>query len=157
MSTKLLFSSCLWLHLLSFSTSFNRHKLSYRSIKGTFIGYRSKHKGYLCLNMSISKIHISWHVIFYELDFTFAKPSTVLPLCFVFPSHCVIHLAVPSSLISSLLPPPLSPPLELVLISDSSVSISYFEVATIPTAQPISSHVPIPCHSMTTRAKNGIF
>ena len=45
----------------------------------------------------------------------------------------------------------------LVPISDTSVSISSSEVAPIPTAQPPSSHFPTPCHSMTTRAKNGIF
>ena len=52
-----------------FLRPFNRHKFAYRSIKCTFIGYSSKHKGYLSLNMSTGKIHISRHVIFDELDF----------------------------------------------------------------------------------------
>ena len=55
------------------------------------------------------------------------------------------------------MPPPSSPPSELVLVFDASVSISSSEVALIPTAQPPFSHVPTPCHFMTTRAKNGIF
>ena len=140
-----------------FLRPFNRHKFAYQSIKCTFIGYSSKHKGYLSLNMSIGKIHISRHVIFYELDFLFAKPSTIQPPCYVFPPHCVIPLAVPSFPISSLLSLPSSPPSELVPVSDASVSISSFEVAHIPAAQPLSSHVPTPCHSMTMPAKNGIF
>ena len=136
---------------------FNRHKFAYRSVKCTFIGYSSKHKGYLSLNMSIGKIHISRHVIFDELHFPFAKPPTIQPPCSVSPSHCVIPLAVPSFPISSLLPPLSSPPSELVLVFDVSVSISSSEVARIPTTQPLFSHVPTPCHSMTMRAKNGIF
>ncbi|RVW13800.1 hypothetical protein CK203_083627 [Vitis vinifera] len=107
--------------------------------------------------MSIGKIHISRHVIFDELHFPFAKPPTIQPPCSVSPSHCVIPLAVPSFPISSLLPPLSSPPSELVLVFDVSVSISSSEVAPIPTTQPLFSHVPTPCHSMTMRAKNGIF
>ena len=38
-----------------FLRPFNRHKFAYRSVKCTFIGYNSKHKGYLCLNMSNGK------------------------------------------------------------------------------------------------------
>ena len=118
-----------------FLRPFHRHKFAYRFVKCTFIGYSSKHKGYLSLNMSTCKIHISRHVIFYELDFPFAKPSTIQPPCFVSPSHCSIPLALPSFSISSLLPPPSSPPLELVLVFDASVSIFSFEVAPIPTTQ----------------------
>ncbi|RVX23193.1 Retrovirus-related Pol polyprotein from transposon RE1 [Vitis vinifera] len=140
-----------------FLRPFNRHKFAYRSVKCTFIGYSSKHKGYLCLNMSNGKIHISRHVIFDELDFPFAKSSTVQPPCRVSPTHCAIPLAAPITPISSLLPSSSSPSSELVPISDTSVSISSSEVAPIPTAQPSSSHVPSPCHPMTTRAKNGIF
>ena len=107
--------------------------------------------------MSNGKIHISRHVIFDELDFPFAKSSTVQPPCRVSPTHCAIPLAAPITPISSLLPSSSSPSSELVPISDTSVSISSSEVAPIPTAQPSSSHVPSPCHPMTTRAKNGIF
>ncbi|KAL6322734.1 hypothetical protein AAG906_015420 [Vitis piasezkii] len=116
-----------------FLRPFNRHKFAYRSVKCTFIGYNSKHKGYLCLNMSNGKIHISRHVIFDELDFPFAKPSTVQPPCRVSPTHCAIPLAAPITPISSLLPSSSSPSSELVPISDTSVSISSFEVAPIPT------------------------
>ncbi|KAL6322818.1 hypothetical protein AAG906_020818 [Vitis piasezkii] len=126
-------------------------------VKCTFIGYSFKHKGYLCLNMSTGKIHISRHVIFYELDFPFAKSSTVQPPCRVSHFHCVIPLAVPTTPISSLLPSSSSPSSELVPISDASVSISSSKVIPIPTAQPPSSHVPLSCHPMTTCAKNDIF
>ncbi|KAL6338536.1 hypothetical protein AAG906_020639 [Vitis piasezkii] len=91
--------------------------------------------------MSIGKIHISRHVIFDKLDFPFAKPSTIQPPCYVSP----LIVSFPY------------PPSELVLVFDVSVSISSSEVALILTTQPLFSHVPTPCHSMTMRAKNGIF
>ena len=107
--------------------------------------------------MSNHKIHISQHVIFYELDFPFAKSSIVQTPYYVSLSHCVIPLVVPSSSISSLLPPPLCPPLKLVPISNSSVSISFSKVTPIPTTQPLSSYVLTPCHLMIMHAKNDIF
>ena len=109
------------------------------------------------MNLSTGKIHISRHVIFYELDFPFAKPSTVQPPCHVSPSHCAIPLVIPTTPISSLLLSSSSPSSELVPISYDSMSISSSKVAPIPIAQPSFSHVPPSCHPMTTHAKNGIF
>ena len=156
-----------------FLRPFNRHKLEYRSVKCTFIGYSSKHKGYLCLNMSAGKIHISRHVIFDELDFPFAKSSIVQPLCSISPSQCVIPLVVPSSPQSPTLSSPLSSSSELVVPnSDSSQSISSSMDKPVSATQPLLSHdiaspalvpqplpSPIPSsrHPMITRAKNGIF
>ena len=83
--------------------------------------------------MSTGKIHISRHVIFDELDFPFAKSSTVQPPCFVSLSHCAIPLAVPTAPISSLLSSSSGPLSELVSVSDTSVSVSSSKVAPIPT------------------------
>ncbi|RVX16422.1 Retrovirus-related Pol polyprotein from transposon RE1 [Vitis vinifera] len=107
--------------------------------------------------MSTGKIHISRHVIFDEIDFPFAKPSTVQPPCHVSPSHYAIPLVILTTPISSLLSSSSSPSSKLVPISDDSVSISFSKVAPIPIVQLSFSHVPPFCHPMTTRAKNGIF
>lgn len=47
------------------------HKLSPRSSACIFLGYRSQHRGYRCMDISTNKIIISRHVIFDETQFPF--------------------------------------------------------------------------------------
>jgi hypothetical protein len=51
------------------------HKLAPRSIRCTFLGYSSDHKGYHCLDPSVNRIIISCLVIFDEADFSFSASS----------------------------------------------------------------------------------
>lgn len=55
-------------------------KLSPRSTKSVFIGYSDSLKGYCCFDVAIQKVIISWHVVFCEQDFYYAKdPVTLSP------------------------------------------------------------------------------
>lgn len=58
---------CLCFHCLR---SYNNHKLNFRSLPCTFIGYASNQKGYKCLK-SDGRIIISRHVVFNEKVFPF--------------------------------------------------------------------------------------
>jgi hypothetical protein len=44
-----------------------------RSIKCVFLGYSSQHKGYRCLDPTISRVYISRHVIFNETIFPYKQ------------------------------------------------------------------------------------
>lgn len=55
---------------------FNSHKLQFRSIECTLLGYSLNHKGYNCLDPN-GKILISRNVIFNELSFPFANKLSV--------------------------------------------------------------------------------
>jgi len=52
---------------------YNTKKLSFRSIRCTFLGYRSLHKGYKCLDISTGRVYISRDVVFDESVFPFEK------------------------------------------------------------------------------------
>lgn len=54
----------------------NQHKLEYRSLECTFLGYSLNHKGFKCLD-PIGKIIISRNVIFYETSFSFSKMKDI--------------------------------------------------------------------------------
>jgi hypothetical protein len=54
-----------------------QHKLALHSTQCVFIGYSSDHKGYRCLDLSINRILISRHIVFYEACFPF---TASLPL-----------------------------------------------------------------------------
>lgn len=54
---------------------YNHHKLEFRSIPCTFLGYSSNHKGYRCLVPS-GRIYISRDVLFDEANFPFASKSS---------------------------------------------------------------------------------
>jgi hypothetical protein len=50
----------------------NTHKLQFRSIRCTFLGYSNLHNGYKCLDISTGRIYISRDVIFDEQVFPFS-------------------------------------------------------------------------------------
>jgi hypothetical protein len=50
----------------------NTHKLQFRPIRCTFLGYSILHKGYKCLDVSTGRIYISRDVIFDEQVFPFS-------------------------------------------------------------------------------------
>jgi hypothetical protein len=49
------------------------HKLQFRSKQCVFLGYSEIHKGYKCLDVSISGIYVSRDVIFDDKVFSFSK------------------------------------------------------------------------------------
>ena len=77
--------------------SYNKHKLQFRSIECTFLGYSLNHKGYKCLD-SNGKIIISRDFIFNESSFPFAHKIQSSLSNFVWPSF---HHSTTPSIISS--------------------------------------------------------
>jgi histone deacetylase 1/2 len=67
------FGCACWPHL----RPYNSRKLEFRSKQCVFLGYRSMHKGYKCLDIPSNQVYISRDVIFDENLFPFAPP--VLP------------------------------------------------------------------------------
>lgn len=53
-----------------FIQPYNDHKLQFRSIPFTFLGYRPRDKGYKCLAKN-GKLYISRHVTFHKGNFPF--------------------------------------------------------------------------------------
>ncbi|RVW79706.1 Retrovirus-related Pol polyprotein from transposon RE1 [Vitis vinifera] len=51
---------------------YTQHKLCYRSTACVFLGYAPAHNGYLCLDVSTSRIYISRNVIFHDPIFHFS-------------------------------------------------------------------------------------
>jgi hypothetical protein len=58
-----------------YTRPYNQHKLSFRSLPCTFLGYATNQKGYKCLT-SEGKIIISRHVAFNECIFPFTSKDT---------------------------------------------------------------------------------
>lgn len=58
-----------------------------------FIGYRSLHKGYICLYPSTKRVHISHHVVFNENCFRYANP-------FVKENHLQIPIEIVSIIVN---------------------------------------------------------
>ena len=54
-----------------FLSSYNQNKLQFHFAHCAFLGYSSKHKGYLCMH-SYEKIYVAYDVIFNETDFPFS-------------------------------------------------------------------------------------
>ncbi|KAL6335516.1 hypothetical protein AAG906_030644 [Vitis piasezkii] len=106
---------------------YTQHKLCYRSTACVFLGYAPAHKGYLCLDVSTSRIYISRNVIFHESSFPF-------------------HLSAPSS-------PAVSSP---IITSDSIPPLIPVPFATSSPAAPSPPPLPLNTHPMVTRAKSGI-
>jgi hypothetical protein len=52
---------------------YNRHKLEFLSKQCAFLGYRSLHKGYKCLDISSGRVYISRDIVFDETMFPFAS------------------------------------------------------------------------------------
>jgi histone deacetylase 1/2 len=76
----------------------SEHKLQPRSTSCAFLGYSSKHKGYICLEPKTKKIHVSRHVTFVENSFPFkvtcSAPTDNIQLSNHL--HDLSHTAVPS-------------------------------------------------------------
>jgi len=51
---------------------YNKHKLQFRSKRCVFLGYRTIHKGYKCLDVSSGRVYISRDVVFDEETYPFA-------------------------------------------------------------------------------------
>lgn len=55
--------------------TYNKHKFDFRSKPCVFLGYRSNHLGYRCLDYSTGRIYIARQVRFDESRFPFAETS----------------------------------------------------------------------------------
>ncbi|KAF3627435.1 hypothetical protein FXO38_28758 [Capsicum annuum] len=90
-------------HVLS-ASDHERHKLSSKAVKCTFLGYNDIQKGYLCYDSSRRLLRISRHVIFFENYFTYtSKDSQLSTISFLkeFTTHdsaCHNNLAAGPSL-----------------------------------------------------------
>ena len=139
---------------------YNNHKLQYRSVQCTFLGYSFNHKGYLCLDSATGRVYTTPHVVFDEHKFPLAttSPSTNDISDMVFPP-AIITTSIPSPTCSSNHSAP--PSSTLPDISTSSYSTSSSELtpdsSILPElcpATPPSSSSPVP--HMTTRLMRGI-
>lgn len=89
---------------------YNTHKLQFKSVPCTFLGYCTQHKGYKCLSLS-GHIFISRDVIFYEQKFSF---STI---------HSSVSSYVPS-FVSSHVQPSIRVVPSLPLLNNNSATIT---------------------------------
>ena len=48
-----------------------QHKLTAQFVKCAFLGYAIPHKGYVCYDPHVSRIRVSWNVIFFENQYFF--------------------------------------------------------------------------------------
>jgi len=143
-----------------FIRPYNNHKLQYRSVQCTFLGYSFNHKGYLCLDSATGRVYTTPHVVFDEHKFPLAttSPSKNDISDMVFPP-AIITTSIPSPTCSSNHSAP--PSSTLPDISTSSYSTSSSELtpdsSILPElcpATPPSSSSPVP--HMTTRLMRGI-
>ena len=138
----------------------NNHKLAFRSVQCTFLGYSLTHKGYKCLNPS-DKIFISRDVIFYEHLFPFSESlsfqpqhsSISQPLSFRQSPPILYSKQHVSSISTASLPFPIAliPPIN---------TTTHLENCQDPNAPIVSSSILSTVgniHSMITRSKKGIF
>nr|CAN74920.1 hypothetical protein VITISV_022026 [Vitis vinifera] len=137
---------------------YNHHKLSYRSTACVFLGYASAHKGYICLDVSTSRLYISRDVLFHESSFPFQSIPAPLPL----PQHTPLTSAlINPHLLSTSSPPTVSFPVHTSSPDCTSTSNSLpplLQVPFAPTPSPTPSSFPSPLntHPMVTKAKSGI-
>nr|CAN82380.1 hypothetical protein VITISV_021579 [Vitis vinifera] len=130
---------------------YTQHKLCYRSTACVFLGYAPAHNGYLCLDVSTSRIYISRNVIFHESYFPFQ--SSFPPLSP--PPH--LPSSTPALINSPSLSAPSSPALSSPIItSDFIPPLIPVPFATSSPATPSPPPLPLNTHPMVTRAKSGI-
>ena len=137
---------------------YNHHKLSYRSTACVFLGYASAHKGYICLDVSTSRLYISRDVLFHESSFPFQSIPAPSPL----PQHTPLTSAlINPPLLSTSSPSTVSFPVltsstDCTSTSDSLPPLLQVPFAPTPSPTPSSSSSPLNTHPMVTRAKSGI-
>nr|TKS00264.1 hypothetical protein D5086_0000184770 [Populus alba] len=133
-----------------FIRPYNNHKLQYRSVQCTFLGYSFHHKGYLCLDSATGRVYTSSHIVFDEHKFplTTNSPSTNVISNEVFPP-AIITPSAPSHTCSS--NHSVTPSSSLLDHSPSSYSPNSYELTPDsnslpelcpPTPPPSSSPVP---------------
>ncbi|KAJ9541133.1 hypothetical protein OSB04_027639 [Centaurea solstitialis] len=149
------------------------HKLHPRSIRCIFLGYPPGYRGYRCLDPNTGRVHISRHVTFDEHTFPFNHPSTPTTYTFLdedpspfpspqlYPTVPILQTTQPDPPLTqpSGPQPPTSPlPKSTPAQSDSPVHPASPIQPIVPAATSIT-HPPPPLntHSMTTRAKQGVF
>ncbi|RVW48987.1 Retrovirus-related Pol polyprotein from transposon TNT 1-94 [Vitis vinifera] len=122
---------------------YTQHKLCYRSTACVFLGYAPAHKGYLCLDVSTSRIYISRNVIFHESSFPFQSSSP--------PPSPPPHLpsSTPALINSPSLSAPSSPAVSSPIItSDSILPLIPVPFATFSLAAPSPPPLPLNTHPM---------
>ena len=130
---------------------YTQHKLCYRSTACVFLGYAPAHKGYLCLDVSTSRIYISRNVIFHESSFPFQSSSP--------PPSPPPHLS--SSTLALINSPSLSAPSSPavsspIITSDSIPPLIPVPFTTSSPAAPSPPPLPLKTHPIVTRAKSSI-
>jgi histone deacetylase 1/2 len=139
----------------------NNHMLQYRSIQCIFLGYSFNNKGYLCLDSLTGRVYVTTHVVFYETQFLFTKPtspsltndtpteiftSAILPLSSSLPSTNNNHSPPPSSFT-------FTSDSSYFMSSSTTTPVSHSVPESIPADQAPCS-APAPC--MTIRLMHGI-
>ncbi|RVW14006.1 Retrovirus-related Pol polyprotein from transposon RE1 [Vitis vinifera] len=153
----------LWGPAPSPSTSSARYFLLFiddysRSTACVFLGYASAHKGYICLDVSTSRLYISRDVLFHESSFPFQSIPAPLPL----PQHTPLTSAlINPPFLSTSSPPTVSFPIptsstDCTSTSDSLPPLLQVPFSPTPSPTPSSSPSPLNTHPMVTRAKSGI-
>lgn len=81
---------CLW---FSYIRPFNKNKLKIHSIPCIFLGYASKDKGYLHIDVNFKNIYISHHITFHVAIFPFLSNDIIQALCVYVKSSSTLLLA----------------------------------------------------------------
>jgi len=133
----------------------NNHKLQYRSVQCIFLRYNFNNKGYLCLYSLTGRVYVTPHVVFYETQFLFTKPTNdtlaeILTLA-------ILPLSNPLTFTNN----NDSPPSFFTFTSDNSHSLSSSTTTPVSHSLPESIHKDqAPCSTpaprMTTRLMHGI-
>ncbi|RVX17039.1 Retrovirus-related Pol polyprotein from transposon RE1 [Vitis vinifera] len=126
-----------------------------RSIACVFLGYASAHKGYICLDVSTSRLYISRDVLFHESSFPFQSIPAPSPL----PQHTPLTSAlINPPLLSTSSPPTVSFPVptsstDYTSTSDSLPPLLQVPFAPTPSPTPSSSPSPLNTHPMAFKSE----
>lgn len=153
-----------------FIRPYNTYKLEYRSKPCVFLGYSTKHKGYLCLHLETKRLYIARHVIFDESKYPFHSLTTSSPTSHSSepPSEVTLQLlhdaasvpnlsensdATPTLTISNETPSSSSTPTILNQSSNSSISSDTSSTQPPPYVLRHLRPADNSTHSMETRAR----
>jgi hypothetical protein len=107
------------------------HKLSPRSTWHVFLGYSTDHKGYRYLDLSINRLIVSRHVVFYEDSFPLAASPSLTDLDFLCESGpTVFTIGTHLTTIGTSTPAPHRPALEIPL--DFEPPVTPLPIPTVP-------------------------